>query len=149
MRKKIIASLLAAAAFGTAFHANAAVLVKEKPSFAPIEFYKSFYGVDTESERAWLVLESRIWNGDMNEKQRVRVPGLRLDSGTGAVVLDNGSQSAVCATPGTRGVGPFRTNGVIPTGQCQLRIEQVRLPVDDGFSVQQVPHTRVFLDIVN
>ena len=101
------------------------------------------FGINPELGRAWVEIE--IWQNtsETSELHRVLVPGLSYSKEASQIVFNSDRQSVVCANVRESGFWIFKHERIEPTGDCELTRKYVKVPIDDGFSVDVIEHFEV------
>jgi hypothetical protein len=145
----IHASLVAIAlgAIAPAAIASAAELrIFEDHPHPSIQRKTTAFAINAELGRAWVeVTFDAASPEDRPEVVRVRVPGLRYDAATKAIVFQDEDRIVECARVELRGRGAFARHAISPTGRCELTHRYVRVPIDDGFAIEDVQRFEVHL----
>lgn len=101
------------------------------------------FAINPELGRAWVEIE--VWHNfsENTEFHRVQIPGLSYKQDTAQVVFAQDEKTVVCAEVETGGFWIFKHERIKPTGDCELTRKYVKVPVDDGFSVDVIEHFEV------
>lgn len=137
-----------ALALGLSLSAATAVAAEAGPIFkAPIsasEASKSKrFGINPELGRAWVEIDVYFALSETYESYRAAVPGLSFDKRSSQVVYDAEGEKVVCAEVRETGRWIFKSQRIEPTGNCELTRKYVKVPIDNGFTVNVVEHFEV------
>lgn len=137
----------AAAALGLSLAASSAMAestaIYKTPVGLPEASKSQRFVIDADLGRAWVEIDT--WQNTMetNQTHRVSVPGLSYDKAKAQVVYQQDGQAIACADVRKGSGWIFKQTRIEPTGQCELTQKYVKVPIDDGFSVDVVEHFEV------
>lgn len=120
---------------------STAILKMPASAFAPSKS-KSFV-INPELGRAWVEVDFYYSLSESSDHYRIAVPGLSYDKAKGEVVFQEGDKRVVCATVTPKGWGIFKHDQVKATGACELSHRYVKIPVDNGFTIEHVEQFEV------
>lgn len=126
----------------SALHADTTPIFKAPLSSLDASKSKRF-AINPELGRAWVEIE--VWHNfsETTEFHRVQIPGLSYSKDTAQVVFTEDDKTVVCAEVESGGFWIFKHERINPTGDCELTRKYVKVPVDDGFSVDVIEHFEV------
>lgn len=103
---------------------------------------KSF-AINPELGRAWVEVDFYYALSETSDHYRIAVPGLRYDKARSEVVFENDGKRVICANVVQKGWGIFKHDQVEATGACELTHRYIRVPVDNGFTIEHVEQFEV------
>ena len=120
---------------------STAILKMPASAFAPSKS-KNFV-INPELGRAWVEVDFYYSLSESSDHYRIAVPGLSYDKASNQVVFQEGDKRVVCANVTRKGWGIFKHDRVEPTGACELSHRYVKIPVDNGFTIEHVEQFEV------
>lgn len=145
VRASLVAIALGTAA-STAVASTGELRIFENHPHPSIQRKTSTFAINAELGRAWVeVTFDAASPEDRPDVVRVRVPGLSYDAATKTIVFQADDRVVECARVERRGRGPFARHTIEPTGRCELTHRYVRVPIDDGFAIEEVQRFEVHL----
>jgi len=122
--------------------ANSISILKMPASSLEPSKSKSFV-INPELGRAWVEVDFHYALSESSDHYRIAVPGLRYDKANSEVIFESDGNRVVCATVVQKGWGIFKHDRVKATGACELTHRYVKLPVDNGFTIEHVEQFEV------
>lgn len=101
------------------------------------------FAINHDLGRAWVEIDLHYSHSESSETHRVVVPGLSFDPSSSAVVFKAEDKTIECATVKERGRWLFKHTVIEPTGRCELTHKYVKVPVDNGFAIEEIQHFEV------
>lgn len=139
---------------GLSLYAVTTVTAEAGPIFkAPIsaaEASKSKrFGINPELGRAWVEIDVFFALSETYESYRAAVPGLSFDKSSGQVVYDAEGEKVICAEVRETGSWIFKSQRIEATGNCELTRRYVKVPIDNGFTVNVIEHFEVHFNALD
>lgn len=119
MKTRPAPSMLATLALLVSSTAIASPVIHQEPAGTLYDPMTEFV-VDTRSNTAWVSLYAFRTFSEDPYLRRITVNGLRYDPAAGQVMLATAGGEVACGSVTRRGVGPFKTTHVVPSGKCEL-----------------------------
>jgi hypothetical protein len=102
------------------------------------------FNINPELGRAWVETTVSDFNFEDNKTYRTLVKGLSYNAQNEVILLENSLQFIECAEIQTVGRGIFK-NQKIQNTNCRFEIRSIEVSMDDGFHIQKVHRTQIFL----
>ncbi len=105
------------------------------------EYVSASFGVNRSLGRAWIEVAAAPWVYDPAREviAQKSLKGLYYDADRKAVVYQNGANETICAEDWSF----LLSTSLRDTGNCDLQVKSATRNIDDGFTVDQEPVTRV------
>lgn len=142
MKIFIIATLLVGSVFG----ADSVLLKVQK--YGKYFSHSIRFDVNKDLGRAWIVLYTDTSPSDPEfepDEERIKIEGLSYKDGE--IVFEKDGLEVVCASEVTSGLWIFKGTRMKETGLCFLEKEDKIVLVDDGFNIQEVEKSYLYLTI--
>ncbi len=105
------------------------------------EYVSANFDVDRSLGRAWIEVAAQPWvyNPERDVIAQKSLKGLYYDADRKAVIYQNGANETICAEDWTF----LLSTSLKSTGNCDLLVSSATRNIDDGFTVDREPVTRV------
>lgn len=140
--KTVAVVLGLALAQSTALAADSSTAIFKAPVGAADASKSKTFAINRDLGRAWVEIDLYYNTSETTDTRRVVVPGLSFDPAASAVVFKAQGKTVECAKVEERG-WIFKHTRIEPTGNCELTHKYVEVPVDNGFTIEQVEHFEV------
>lgn len=142
-KKSFAIALVLSLGLPVAHAGSAGIPILKMPAnaFAPSKS-KSFV-INPELGRAWVEVDFYYPHSESSDHYRIAVPGLSYDTAKAEVIFQEDGRRVVCATVAEKGWWIFKHDQVKATGACELSHRYVKIPVDNGFTIEHVEQFEV------